>query len=231
MPRYRRKALRVAHEGTPPPRADTPEVATAYDDQDNIGFHNMAVGFLAKSWTTLLQILGVNHPESMMETIISAIWDDICCPIWIERNNIKHSRDNCLVDTEMADLSDRLLWYLRHQDNVLDYRHRFLADFDPQDVRRWSRASRRAKLETLNNAREYFEVECQQKAQNQTTIINWLQQSKELRSGRIIGEGLRDVWAYGRRPTQPNHISGEEDSDEETEEEEFDWENVCPNRP
>ena len=75
-------------------------------------------------------------------------------------------------------------------------------------------------------------VECQQKARNQTTIINWLQKSKELRSGRIIGEGLRDAWAYGCRPTQPDLISGEEDSGKETEEEEFDWEqNIPPNRP
>jgi hypothetical protein len=185
------RALRVAHEDVSLPTADSPEVTTVYNDQANVGFHNMAVGFLAKSWTTLLQILGVNHPESMMETIISALWDEICCPIWIERNNIKHSRDNCLVDTELADFSDRLLWYLRHQDNALNYRHRFLADFNPDDVRRWSRASRQAKLETLNNAQDYYEVKCQQKARNQTTIITWLHQSKELRSGRIIGEGLR----------------------------------------
>ena len=224
------KALRVAHEGAPPPRADSPEVATAYDDQANIGFHNMAVRFLAKSWITLLQILGVNHPESMMETIISALWDDICCPIWIERNNIKHSRDNCLVDTEMADLSDRLLWYLRHRDNVLDYRHRFLADFKPDDIRRWSRASRQAKLETLNNARDYYEVKCQQKARNQTTIITWLHQSKELCSGRMIGEGLRNAWAFGRRPAQQNHTNDQVVSEDETEEAEFEWEPSSSNQ-
>jgi hypothetical protein len=200
------------------------EVASVREDQASIGLHNMAVGFLANSWTTLLQSLGVNHPASMMETILSALWDEICIPIWMERNNIKHSRDSRLTEREMSDLHDRLLWYLRHHEEVLDYRHWILADFSPEDVRSWSRASRRAKLEALDNARDYYEVECQQKARNQTTIITWLQhQSKELRSGRIVGEGLRNAWAYGRHPTKSANISDPESTDEETEEEEFTW--------
>ena len=48
------KALRVAHEDVSPPITNSSEVSTAYDDQANIGFHNMAVGFLARSWTTHL---------------------------------------------------------------------------------------------------------------------------------------------------------------------------------
>ena len=59
--------------------------------------------------------------------------------------------------------------HLRHQDKVLDYRHQFLADFQPDDVRCWSQASRRAKLDTLNNARDYYEVECPQKQKGHET--------------------------------------------------------------
>ena len=60
------------------------------------------------------------------------------------------------------------------------------------------------KLEILNNARDYYETECLQRAKNQSTIFDWLHSYTELRSGRLVGEGLNDVWAKGRRPTQQN---------------------------
>ena len=76
----------------------------------------------------------------------------------------------------MSSLKDKLLWYQRHQDEVLDYRHRFLADFELFDLKRWSRATVRAHVKRLNNARRYFQRECKHQAINQSMINNWLLQ-------------------------------------------------------
>ena len=58
----------------------------------------------------------------------------------------------------MNDLETRLKWYLRHQETVLNYRHRFLVDFTDDSITHWSRNARRAKLGILNNARDYNET-------------------------------------------------------------------------
>ena len=43
------------------------------------------------------------------------------------------------------------------------------------------------------------------------TIFDWLHSYKELRSGRLVGEGIRDAWAKGRRP-RPTISSNDNDS-------------------
>ena len=105
--------------------------------------------------------------------------------MWITRCNIKHSSNNKAAPHELQQLQDKLLWYLRHQDEVLDYRHRFLVQYKPEDVS-WSRASRRARLESLNNASQYYKNECTQRARGQSTIYTWLNQFTRLRNGRMI---------------------------------------------
>ena len=102
----------------------------------------------------------------------------------------------------MTDLESRLKWYLQHHEHALDHRHNFLVDYTTDSVERWSRRTRLAKLEILDNARDYYETECLQRAGNQSTIFDWLHSYKELRSGRLVGDGLTDAWVKGRRPTK-----------------------------
>ena len=115
----------------------------------------------------------------------------------------------------MPSLKDKLLWYQRHQDEVLDYQHRFLADFELFVLKRWSRTTRRAHVERLNNARRYFQRECKQRAINQSTINDWLLSYTSLRSGRLIGPGLSNPLA--------DRTQTHQDDDESTAEFEFDW--------
>ena len=85
------------------------------------------------------------------------------------------------------------MWYKHHQAAVLDYRHSFFAAFAVKDVTRWSKVTRQAKLELLKNARKYYEIECNQKARNQSTIYDWIHSYTVLRSGCIIDSGLEDT--------------------------------------
>ena len=101
---------------------------------------------------------------------------------------------------------------------MLDYRHRFLSAFAGDDITRWSRTTRQAKLKLLNNAPKYYEIEYKQKARNQSTIYNWIHSHTVLRSGRIIGNSLEDTLITGQRPTQ---ITIDYDSNES--EIKFEW--------
>ena len=169
------RALKVTLYNAPIPTSNIPSITTAYEAQERIGFYNMAVGLLTE-----------DQPTSRMEDVLSSLWDNMCERMWITRCNIKHSSNNKAAPHELQQLQDKLLWYLRHQDEVLDYRHRFLVQYKPEDVSCWSRASRRARLESLNNASQYYKNECTQRARGQSTIYTWLNQFTRLRNGRMI---------------------------------------------
>ena len=204
--------LKVTLEGIPFPSSfPSPELESASRSQRTIGMYNMVIGFFSKEWTTTLQSMGLEHPKTIMAQLLSMTWDHICEALWKTRNQIKHSPESHVATDEMTDLQSRLSWYLRHQNDVLDYRHRFLVDYSDDSITRMSRTTRRAKLELLNNARTYYETECLQRATNQSTIFDWLHSYKELRSGRLVGEGIRDAWAKGRRP-HPTFPSNDNDS-------------------
>ena len=73
---------------------------------------------------------------------------------------------------EMQTLHDKLLWFQQHQENILVYHYRFLADFCPGEIERWSRTARRARVEMLNNAQHFYTMEQKQRAANQSTIMD-----------------------------------------------------------
>ena len=70
------------------------DIKEATRQQQEIGAHPMLRGFLAKEWKTAIEAMGVSHPEQRMNTLQQMIWDTIMDPLWQERNNIKHWKDN-----------------------------------------------------------------------------------------------------------------------------------------
>ena len=86
------------------------------------------------------------------------IWDHICERLWLVRNSICYSNDSQSTVDDITQFAEKLVWYKRHQTAVLDYRHIFLAAFAVDGVTRWSRTTRQAKPELLNNARIYYEI-------------------------------------------------------------------------
>ena len=71
--------------------------------------------------------------------------------LWTTHNNILHSTNNHVLIDEIASLKDNMCWYQRHQGEVLDYRHRFLAEFVEQDLHKWKQMTLRTRVERLNN--------------------------------------------------------------------------------
>ena len=109
--------------------------------------------------------------------LLSLLWDDICEPIWKTRCRIKHDTTNFSTVDEMSSLAEKLMWYQRHQDEVLDYRHRFLINYTLSDIERWTRITRTSKVTILDNAMRFHKTECEQSAQQQSTIYDWLRVS------------------------------------------------------
>ena len=136
---------------------------------DMVNYH-MVVGFMATKWTMVLDKLGVNHLQTRSEMLLTLPWGEICKPIWKAQCNIKHYTETFSSIDKMASPVDELTWYHRHQDEVLDYWHRFLVDYDLDDIDRWTRATRRAKVTMINNAMHFYKVKCQQTAPQQSTI-------------------------------------------------------------
>ena len=112
----------------------------------------MIVGFMATEWTTILEKLGVEHPQARSEMLLTLLRDDIYKPIWKTRCNIKHNTKNFSSLDEMSSLADKLMWDHRHQDEVLDYRHRFLIDYTLSNVKRWTCITTTSKVAMLDNA-------------------------------------------------------------------------------
>ena len=99
----------------------------------------------------------------MMDQVLDMLWD-ICKKVWTARNVILHSSKSFISVNVIKSAKDRLFWYHRHQHEVLDYRHRFLVDFTAEEVEKWLRSHREAKLEMLSNAQKYYDTECNQRA-------------------------------------------------------------------
>jgi len=209
----------VFGNGDVPITFKTESLRKAVESQQKVGLYNMVVGFVSTGWTDALRDMKVEHPETMMEQVLAMLWDHICENVWNTRNGILHSNKSMVTQDEMTSLEDQLYWFQRHQNEVLDYRHQFLTDFTAEEVSRWSRATRRAKINMLKNAQRYYATECKQKAANQSTIFDWLHSYTTLRSGRLVGDGLNNAWVQGTKPSCDDAMY---DSDS-TCEAEFDW--------
>ena len=197
------RCLRVSLDKLRPlTRNRIPVLAKAITAQAGIGFYHMSVGLLANDWTDALSSFGVEQPQSKIEQLLSWIWNDICEDAWNTRNNINNNIRNHALDDELVTLKDKLLWFQRHHQQVLDYRHQFLVAFTSDDVEQWSRTTRRAKLNILNNAKDWYETECQQRAANQTTMYDWINSYTILRSGKLVHVTAPPAWRESRRGTR-----------------------------
>ena len=87
---------------------------------------------------------------------------------------LKHNTKKISPRGKMSSLADKLMWYHRHQDEVLDYYHQFLIDYTLSNVERWTRITRTSKVAMLNSAMRFYKVECGQLACRQSTIYDWM---------------------------------------------------------
>ena len=74
----------------------------------------------------------------------------------------------------MNSLTDKLKWYHRHQDKVLDYRHRTFVNYDPTTLHKWHRRRMIEQLDLLETAHSCHDNATSQLADNQTTLSSWI---------------------------------------------------------
>jgi hypothetical protein len=165
--------------------------------QADIGYYHFVVGFLSTEWTAALEELKVDQPERKMEKILAILWDSLCEEIWMTRNGIRHSKENCVSSDELETMAEKLAWYRRHQNTVLDYRHQYLAENNDTTIAKWSAPLRRAQLALLDSARQHYETDLDQRRGNRTTIMDWYSKFMKLRSGRFIGPGIQVIQSGG----------------------------------
>jgi hypothetical protein len=153
-------------------RPSSTVVAEAWDIQQRIGFHNMAIGWIGKGWTQAFKTLGSKDPEGCTAQILTYIWEGLCEPIWHFRNDILHDKPNPCTLTEMTLLSDRLKWYKENKRMVLAPRHHILAEFTTADIDKWNRLQRRSQLRVLDDAKLIYEIECKQRSSGQQVLTD-----------------------------------------------------------
>ena len=122
----------------------------------------MAFGLLSVDWNSVLSAYKVQQPQTEIELIIDTIWEDICEPLWNERNHINNGGNSYATIAEMKNLRLKLQWYHEHQDEVFNYRHRYLVSFDVGAIEHMKRNAMVELVSQLEAAYEYHDNERKQ---------------------------------------------------------------------
>jgi hypothetical protein len=147
-------------------------VADAWEIQQQIGFQNMAIGWIGKGWTRAFKTLGSKDPEGCTVQMLTLIWEGLCEPMWSLRNDILHNTPNPRTLTEMTTLKERLQWYRENKRLVLAPRHHTLAEYTNADIDRWNRLQCRSQIRILDDAKLIFEIECKQRSSGQQVLTD-----------------------------------------------------------
>jgi hypothetical protein len=167
--------LRRVHESVDaPPPAMSIALQRAWESQQRIGFHHMAIGWISKEWSSAMKAHGSKDPGGQVAQILALIWDSWCEPIWEYRNSRFNETQNPAIEATLSTLGERLQWYHENKVEVLATRHHFLAEFRLADVIKWDRRQRRTQLKMLDNARRIYEIESRQRVRGQRVITEML---------------------------------------------------------
>ena len=147
-------------------------VADAWEIQQQIGFQNMAIGWIGNGWTRAFKTLGSKDPEGCTVQMLTLIWEGLCEPMWSLRNDILHKTPNPRTLTEMTTLKERLQWYRENKRLVLAPRHHTLAEYTNADIDRWNRLQCRSQIRILDDAKLIFEIECKQRSSGQQVLTD-----------------------------------------------------------
>ena len=66
------------------------------------------------------------------------------------------------------------MWFRSHMHETLPRRYHFLVEFEPGDLKYWSRKTCRSHLKHLELGHRIYKVECQQRASGQMVMTDWL---------------------------------------------------------
>jgi hypothetical protein len=115
-----------------------PSIRKAWELQEQIGFKNMAIGWMCNESTQAFQTAGSDDPEGCSVQLLTLIWQGLCEPIWALRNDILHRNPNPRVLIEMTSLADQLQWFRTHKQSIIAPGHYILAEYTSDDIKRWN---------------------------------------------------------------------------------------------
>jgi hypothetical protein len=153
--------------------------------QQEIGFHMLMRGFLAKAWHTHLKFLKVPNPERRMDSLLQIIWNDVFYPLWEQRNQILHDEKSKYNLAENRLLTQKILWYVQHKHLILAGQDQFLANHDLTRLHKLKRKTKRQWIKHLDRVREAYDKERRQIASRQNVITQYL--TRRTDGGQQVG--------------------------------------------
>ena len=122
---------------------------------------------------TAIEAAGSSHPERRMNKLQRMIWDTIINPLWQERNDIKHQKDNVYDAADDERLTARIVRYVEHIHEFLDHHDQFLAGIDLTRLNRMKKETKRRWIHHLDIAKRAWEVEREQKNKHQQVLTRF----------------------------------------------------------
>ena len=151
---------------------DHPQIAAAVRAQQEIGVHLLPQGFLARSWTDVLEDFSVEHPDRKISGLLKAIWSEFTDQVWQCRNELAHRKDNRNKQVVEEGWAARLIWFLEHPLAIAES-DRFLLDFVEEDIQRMSGLVRNRRVTQLETALRAFERERKIRSSGQRVITDF----------------------------------------------------------
>lgn len=152
-----------------------PAIQAAVRSQYDIRPHMFIRGFIATKWHLALKEMGVSQPVRTMKRLLLYLWDNIVTPLWDTRNDLYHHSENLADEADDSQLTNALIWYLQHKNEVVSIYDQRLLQFDISDLQTMSRRTKREWKRHLDIARDAWTQEKTQLARSQQVITRFIQ--------------------------------------------------------
>ena len=70
------------------------EIKAAIWRQEQLGMKFFLRGFIAKEWEEAIASTGSSKPQRRLERLLSLVWTEVFEPLWLQRCEILHERQN-----------------------------------------------------------------------------------------------------------------------------------------
>ena len=140
----------------------------------------MALGLFSIEWNNTLSSYNVKRPQTDMEIILDTVWEDLCEPVWHERNSINNDPGSFTNFDKTKTLRDKLQWYYDHQNEAFDYRYCFLVSYNETTLQLMTRNIMLGLVSQLDTAHQFYTTEISHRTNNQMTITSWIELTQSI---------------------------------------------------
>ena len=148
----------------------TDEINGVIQSQEQLGMEQFIRGFihnewieaLSNNWTPPREIHGggkerKKDPREQSISLVRGLWD-IFEDLWMERNNILHSKENETTTLETNGINQRLLEFKYNSTDMLLANDRHIIDYPASDVIKWTLDRKKMTLKNLKILHRLFKA-------------------------------------------------------------------------